>query len=202
MPTIRFNKHPAYVTVTDGVSIAAAYWRSSWGLWVLPVAAIVLVNGLAQVVFGGSRLDPALLSGAGSATRPYVFPVLTPAQIAGPLATSLVGLVANWFLTAIAVAGLRNRTITAGWVVLGGFRSIGSALLIGIVAAVVIGLFVVAAAVAPILLFATIAAVPAAMYVAYRLSFWTFAVFDEMGVMDAARFSWRISQASVLRIIG
>jgi hypothetical protein len=201
LPTIHFTKHPAYVTVIDGISMAATYWRASWALWILPVAAIVLVNGLAEIVFGNAKLDSTTITGGGFG-RPLTFPKLTPAQIAGPLATSLVGLVANWFITAIAVAGLRNRPVTAGWVVVGGLRSIGAALLIGMALTLGFGLLIGAAAISPILLLALFVVVPAAVYVSSRLWFWTLAVFDEMGVMDAARFSWHISQASVLRILG
>jgi hypothetical protein len=202
LPTIRFTKHPAYVTVTDGVSMAATYWRDSWTLWILPVAAIVLVYGLAEIVFGSSTLDSRTLFGTGSPGRTVTFAALAPAQIAGPLATGLVGLVANWFLTAIAVAGLRNRPVTASWVVVGGLRSIGAALLIGIVVAAVIAVYIILTAITPLVLITLLGVLPAALYVSYRLSFWTLAVFDEMGVMDAARFSWHISQASVLRILG
>ena len=202
MPTFRFNIHPAYVTVGNGVSMAARYWRASWSLWVLPVAAMVLVSGLSEIVFGSSTLDSRAFYNAGSFGRPYVFPTLTPAQIAGPLATLLVSMVATWFLTAIAVAGLRNRTVTASWVVTGGVRTIAMTLLtslvMGIVAVVLVAFFVLS----PILLLALFVIVPVGSYVYLRLAFWNVALFDDMGVIDAALFSWRITQGSVTRLIG
>jgi hypothetical protein len=201
LPTIRFTKHPAYVTVTDGVSMAATYWRASWALWILPVAAIVLVNGLAEFVFGNAKLDSTMFSG-GTFGRPFTVPKLTPAQIAGPLATGLVGLVANWFLTAIAVAGLRNRPVTAAWVVVGGLRTIIMSLLAGLAFGLVFAVFIALFVLSPIFLLALLVAVPVGLYIYLRLAFWNVAVFDDLGVIDAARFSWRITEGSILRLLG
>ncbi len=202
MPTIRFNYHPAYITVSHGLAVAARYWRESWPLWILPVAAIVLVNGLAWVVFGSTTLDTPnyfLNGGAGRAPR---VPTFTPAQLAGPLATGLIGMVAQWFIAAVAIAGLRGRHITAGWVISAGLGTIGAALLgtMAMITAVAVGILMTA--ISPLLLLGLVAVVPAAIYMGLRLAFWTLAIFDGHGVIGGARFSWLITQGSVLRMIG
>ena len=203
VPTIRFNYHPAYIRLSDGLSVALRYWRASWTLWILPVVAIVVVNGLAAVVFGSTTFDARSLGMGGAFGRAYTMPTLTPALIAGPLATMLVSLVAGWYITAVAVAGLRGRAITVPWVVSAGLGTMAAALL-GVVAMLgVVAVCVIAAAISPLLLIVGLfMAVPASIYVSLRVTFWTIAIFDGHGVIEGLRFSWLITQGSVLRLLG
>ncbi len=202
MPTIHFSYHPAYITLSDGMRVAARYWRASWPLWILPVIAIVLVNGLTAVVFGSSALDARSLGISGSFTRPYTMAAITPALIAGPIATALVSLVAGWFITAVAVAGLRGRPITPAWVISAGLGTIGAAIIGGGAAVAVILALAVATAISPILLLSLFFIVPAGIYIGLRLTFWTLAIYDGFGVMGGARFSWLITKGSTLRLLG
>ncbi len=202
MPSIRFSYHPAHITIGDGLAVAGRYWRASWSLWILPVIAVVLVNGLASAVFASTSLDTRSFFPTGGAGSAYTMPVMTPAQIAGPLATSLVGLVAEWFMAAIAIAGLRGRPITAGWVISAGLGTIGAAILTGVAVVIAIAVCVLMAATLPLLLVGLIVVVPVAIYVGVRLTFWTLAIFDGYGVIGGAKFSWHLSQASVLRMVG
>ena len=47
MATIRFDRHPAYVTVGDGLSMAASFWAASPEQWIIPVVAVALVKRVA-----------------------------------------------------------------------------------------------------------------------------------------------------------
>ena len=201
MPTIQFNRHPATVSLDDAVSMAVYFARESWQLWILPVAAIVLVNVLAALVFGNTALNSSPFQ-LRPGTNPYAPLTLTPAEIAGPLAVGLVTLVAGWFVTAISVAGLRGRPITSGWVIGAGLRSIGAALLIILVATLVIAVFAALVAISPIFLLSLLLLVPAAFYAAIRLLFWGIAIFDGAGVLNGLRATWHLTRNSLLRLLG
>lgn len=202
MPTIRFDRHPATITIGDGLAAAFRYWRASWMLWILPVAAMVLVNGLAYVAFGSTTIDPRAFESAGAGTRAFVMPALAPSVLAGPLAVALVSLVVDWFLTAIAVAGLRGRPITADWVIGAGLRTFVAELLTGFVALAVSLVIVVVAVAAPVVLIGLFLLVPIGVYVLIRITFWNLAIFDGAGVLGGFDLAWRISRDSVLRMLG
>lgn len=201
MPTIRFDRHPAWVTIGDGLSIAFGYWRASWQLWILPVAAMVLVNVLVAVVFGRTALDAQLFYPAGP-SRSFVMPDLPPSLVAGPLAVALVSLVVDWFLTVIAVAGLRGRPITTAWVIGAGLRTFAASLLTGFVGLAVSLVVVIVAVAVPVALLGLVVLVPVAVYLLVRIAFWNVAIFDGAGVLQGLDVTWRISRGSVLRMFG
>jgi hypothetical protein len=198
---IAFTRPPAQIGIGDGLRLAARYWRASVDRWILPVVAVALASGLAAWLFEGSASDPAtgqrLLQAAvdGVPLEPGVLPRL----VAGPLAVAIVSLVAGWFLTANAIAGLRGRDPAAGWVIAGGLRSLGANILVGLVVlSLLLPLFAMGAAG----LLIAVAALPFGLYVFLRLTFWTLALFDGSSIGAGFGVSWTITRRSVLRVIG
>ena len=62
MWSIRFESPPAAVTVGEGVSAAARYWRETLELWILPVVAVGIIGGAATWLLGSVALDQATIS--------------------------------------------------------------------------------------------------------------------------------------------
>ena len=122
-----------------------------------------------------------------------------PHLVAGPLAVAIVSLVAGWFLTANAIAGLRNREVTLRWVVVGGLRSFVANLLVGLV---VVATLIPLLALGGVGLLVALAALPVGIYLLLRVSFWTLAVFDGEGIGTGFGTSWTITRGAVLRVIG
>jgi hypothetical protein len=198
---IEFAVPPAQVSVGDGLTMAARYWAASVERWILPVIAIALASGLTTWLFRESLSDRETLQRlvSMSASNTPLDPGEVPQLVAGPLAVAIVSLVAGWFLTANAIAGLRNREVTLRRTVAGGLRSFVANLLIGLV---------VVAALIPLLglgavgLLVALAAFPVAIYLLLRVSFWSLAVFDGEGIGPGFGTSWTITRGAVLRVIG
>lgn len=199
MHTIPFSRSAAWVTIGEGLTLGARYWAATWERWVLAVAAVALTDGLATWLLGSTLLDQAtmtqlMLPGGGG-----IDPSALPGLLAGPLAVSMVSLVADWFLYANAVAGLRGREVTLGWVLGAGLRTL---LLLAGVALVLSGVVAILALLGPVGLLLMLGAVPVVVYLAFRLQFWVIGVFDGLGVTAAARSSLEITRRAVLRVVG
>ena len=198
---IVFARPPAQTGIGEGLSVAARYWAASAERWVLPVVAVALASGLATWLFPASLSDVATLqrlmrmSLDGSSVDPSEVPRL----VAGPLAVSIVGLVAGWFITANAIVGLRGREESLRWVVTGGLRSFAVSLLTGLT---LISTALFSVAFGTLGGFVLLIAIPVGTYLLLRLSFWTLAVFDGERVSAGLALTWTISRRAVLRILG
>ena len=126
MTRIRFTRSPAFATVAEGLTLAAAYWRASVERWVLAVVAVAVVNGLVGWLFGSTVIDQQTMARVlvPGASGPAIDPAELPRLLAGPLAVGIVSIVAKWFLVANAIAGLRGRDVTLPWVLRSGLRAL------------------------------------------------------------------------------
>ncbi len=199
MHTIPFTRSAAWVTIGEGLSLGARYWAATWERWVLAVVAVALTDGLATWLLGSTLLDQATMTQLMLPGANAIDPSALPRLLAGPLAVGVVSLVAGWFLYANAVAGLRGREVTLGWVLGAGLRTL---LMLAGVAFVLTGFFAVLALLGPLGLLAMAGALPMLVYLALRLQFWVVGVFDGLGVTAAARSSLEITRRAVLRVAG
>ncbi len=206
MDTIRFDRHPATVTLGNGENMAARYLVATWALWIGPVVALAI----ASVVVSALAANTAFYSGFDSGFRYLprseqfreVADFVVPFLGAG-LVLAVTGLVISWYYTAIAIRGLRGRPITAAWVLGAGLRSLAGSILIGLVGLACWAAFAVLVLVTGgIALLGLLVLIPAAVYVAIRLFFWNLAVFDGAGILEAFRASWEFSTGAVLRMLG
>jgi hypothetical protein len=200
-PTIAFTRSPASVTIGEGLSLGARYWRESWVRWLLPVIAVGLANGLAQLLLGSSMSDTQAISQALAGGT--IDPSLVPSLIAGPLAIMIISFGASWFLYANAITGLRGTVLPLGRIVLAGLGVVVSSLalitLMLLVFFVTLPLLSVLGILGLILLLAML---PLLFYLVFRLEFWSYGLFDGHGLAAAAQLSWEISRRAVLRIFG
>jgi hypothetical protein len=197
MKTMPFERSPVDVTISEGLSIGARYWAGSWDRWVLAVVAVGLANGLVAWLFPSAAIDDAtmqtmLQSGTADAS-------IVPSLLAGPLAVTVVGLVADWFLTANAIAGLRGREVTLSWVVRAGVRTLVVILAVSMLLTVLLMLVTV---LGPIGLVLVVGLVPLVVYIAVRFAFWELALFDGAGVEGSLRRSWALTDGAALRVFG
>jgi hypothetical protein len=199
--TVRFSRSPALVTLGEALGLAARYWAESWERWVLPVVAVAATNGLATGLLGGAVLDArtmqSLLVPAVDGTA--IDPAQLPRLVAGPIAVTVVSIVAGWFLLANAVAGIRGREVTLSWVIGAGVRTLAAAMLLG---ATVTALLAFMLAFRAIGLLLALAAFPALLYVLVRLTFWGTAIFDGASITASLARSWAITRGAVLRVFG
>jgi hypothetical protein len=197
-PTIPFARSPAAVTLGEAMGLAARYWSASWDRWLLAVIAVGLSSGLAELLLGSSSIDQRALTealGPGGSLDA----VAVPALLAGPLAVALVSLVADWFLYANAILGLRGGQLSLRRVLGAGLRVLLVALLVAPAALLLVSLL---AALGPVGLVVALGLVPAAFYVGLRLQLWTIGVFDGRGIADAVSTSWSLTRGAVLRVLG
>ncbi len=201
MPSISFARSPVFVTIGEGLRVAARYWRSSAERWILPVAAVALVNGLAGWVFGGAALNQATLESllVTGPDGPSIDASGLPRLLAGPLAVGLVTIVAEWILVANAIAGLRGREIGLRWVLASGLRAFAADM---IVAAGLVMLLLTALTLGAAGLIVLLLLLPLLVYLGIRLQFWTLAIFDGFGITDALRATWTTTRGGVLRVFG
>lgn len=200
MKTIQFERPAAFVTLREALSLGGRYWRATWDRWLLAVLAVGIASGLVTWLFpvsavGSQALAQALMPGTAGALDPSALPAL----LAGPLAVGLVGLVADWFLIANAVAGLRGREVTGGWVLSAGLRTLLAVIAVSFAATTVLMLML---ALGVIGLGLVLVAFPALIYLAIRLQFWMLGVFDGLGVGGGLRTSWALTRHAVLRVVG
>lgn len=198
---IPFESAPADVAIGEGVTIASRYWTATVERWVLAVVAVGLVNGLVTWLFLDALLDQAALNRLmlQVANDEPLDPGVLPRLVAASLGTALVTLVAGWFLSANAIAGLRGREVTLAWVLGAGLRSFAAILLVAMTFLLVFSTAILLRAIG---VFALVALIPVAWYVLIRLSFWSLAIFDGSGIAAAAAASWALTRRAVLRTLG
>jgi hypothetical protein len=208
-----FSHHPTAISVSDGVQDAFQYLQKSWQTW-LPVVGVVAACALVTHAIVGS-LDINALYHQDVITGRVVWNPDAWSKVSGALAARLVDAVlsgiAGWVFYATAIAGLRNRPVTLAGVVGRGLTTVLSGLIVAAAAIVLVtGLFLGAAAVAIaapgigrlLIVLLIVAAVPGAIYVVIRLIFTGLAIFDGFGPIGGIQESWRLSQGSVLRMLG
>ena len=130
-----------------------------------------------------------------------------PGLIGFVLLLVIGGLALYWIAMALAIGGLPGRRMTPDRAIGAGLRTIVLGILYLVVAVpamfalVALGLVAGDAAIWLLLLF-----IPAVMFgfafVAIRLSFALYAIFDGVGIVDSLRLSWTISRGAMLRILG
>jgi hypothetical protein len=201
MTRIPFTRSPAFATIGEGLTLAAAYWRASVERWVLAVVAVAVVNGLVGWLFGSTVIDQQTMARVivPGASGPAIDPSELPRLLAGPLAVGLVSIVAKWFLVANAIAGLRGREVTLPWVLRSGLRALIADMLF---AMIVLALISTALAFGALGLIVLLGFLPVLAYVAIRLQLWTLAIFDGSGIAGGFATSWLLSRRTVIRMLG
>ena len=205
MPTIRFTSDPAAVTIGEGMSAAARYWRATIDLWSVPVALVAAVMAVT------TWLVAALVPGPG--TLPTYVPGMDPMTVIGPLlpqflvgtfVTGIASMMAGWVYLAIAIAGLRGYRVTPTWIIRSGLRTLLAdlALTLGFGAAFAMLALVSLAGGPGLVLVVLVTALVPAVYVAVRLIFWSLAIFDGSGIVGGIGATWRISRSGVARMLG
>jgi hypothetical protein len=126
-------------------------------------------------------------------------PATAPRLLAGPIAVAIVTLVAEWFLYANAIAGLRGGELSLGRIVAAGLRVL--AVLLVLTPALLL-LFVAIALLGPAGGLLLLALLPLLLIAGLRLSFWMLVVFEGRGIVESLQSSWSISRGGLLRIFG
>jgi hypothetical protein len=200
-PRIELPVNPADAGLVVALKAAGRYWAATPANWVLPVAAVALVNVLAVLLLGGATISTQQMQAviATGPQGPDLDMAKVPSLVAGPVAVGIVSVVARWFLVANAIAGLRGRDLAAGWILGAGVRSFAADMLVSLS---VVGLFSVAVSMGPAGLLVMLAALPLGVYVGLRLTFWTLSIFDGSSLAGGAATSWQVTRRGVLRVLG
>jgi hypothetical protein len=206
VPIIAFTSDPAGVTLGEGLSLSARYWRATIDLWSLPVALVAAVTALVTWLVGGlapAPGSPPTTWAPGMDPMAVIGPYL-PGFLASTFVTGTVSMVAGWVYLAIAVAGLRGYRVMPGWIVRRGLRAFAVDVLLTLgFGAVFAILAILALAGGPgvvIVVMAT-AFVPA-VYLSVRLIFWSLAIFDGADIGQGLGATWLISRGAVARMLG
>jgi hypothetical protein len=198
----RLSTHPAYITVTQGVQDAFHYLSVTWQKWVPAILVVAACTFVATAIFG------VFTTTAVYHTDPYTGELVYSPNYSGLawgyLAISgLAGLVAGWVFAGTAIAGLRNRPLTAEFVVIRGLWSFLADILLGVVVGVgAIVLLVITVMVPPIGILMLLAAIPILIYLYIRVVFYRLAIFDGFGPIEGIREAWRLSDGSAMRLFG
>lgn len=208
-----FSHHPTAITVSDGIQDAFLYLQKSWRTW-LPVVGVIAACALVTRALVGS-IDVRTLYHQDVYTGRVVWNPDALNKLWGTAAAGLVvGLlswIGGWVFYATAIAGLRNRSVMLSGVIVRGLVSLLSGLVVAVVAIfVVTSLLMVGIAIAVVvppvggllIILWALAAIPVSVYLLVRLIFTSLAVFDGFGPIAGIRESWRLSQGSVLRMLG
>ena len=206
MPSISFSSDPAGITLGEGLSVAARYWRVTVDLWSLPVAIVAAVTTVVAWLIG----EVAPMPGALPATfTPGVDPMTVvgpylPGFLASTFVTGSVSMVAGWVYLSIAVAGLRGYRVMPGWIVRRGLRAFVADVLVmlGFGAAFAVLAILSLAGGPGFTVVVTITALVPAIYLAVRLVFWSLAIFDGAGIGQGLGATWLVSRGAVARMLG
>ena len=206
MPTIAFTSDPAGITIGEGLSVAARYWRATIDLWSLPVAVVAAVTaGVAWLIGEVAPAPGALPATYAPGTDPMalVGPYL-PGFLAGTFITGTVSMVAGWVYLSIAVAGLRGYRVMPGWIVRRGLRTFVADILLTLAfGAAFASLATLSLAGGPgLVVVVIITALVPTIYLSVRLIFWSLAIFDGAGIGEGLGATWLISRGAVARMLG
>jgi hypothetical protein len=205
-PTMPFSSDPAGISLGEGLSVAARYWRASIDLWSLPVAIVAAVAAVATwAVASLAPVPPALPTSyvPGMDLMALIGPFL-PQFLVGTFVTGTATMLAGWVYVAIAVAGLRGYRVMPGWILRRGVRSFGADLLLTVAFAAVfalLGLLSMTGGPGLVLVVMVTAFVPA-IYVSIRLALWSLAIFDGADIVEGFHATWGISRGAVARMLG
>ena len=210
MTPIPFRVNPAFITIGDAIELAVAHLRANVAIWVVPTMIYTLVAGALTWAVTDAFLGQLMQFRAEAVTAEAMSQAFLdnlPGLIGFFLLLTIGGLAVYWIAMAIAVGGLPGRRMTPDQAVGAGLRTIALGILYLVVAIpamfalVAVGLIVGDAAIWFLLLF-----IPAVMfgfaYLAIRLSFALYAIFDGVGILDSVRVSWAISRGGMVRIFG
>ena len=206
MTIIPFTSDPAGVTLGEGLSAAARYWRATIDLWSLPVALVGA--SMAVVTWLVGSLGPApgaipLVYAPGTDPMTVLGPYL-PGFLASTLVTGAVSVAAGWVYLSIAIAGLRGYRVMPGWIVRRGMRTFVADVLLtlGFGAAFAV-LAVISLPGGPgLVLVVMVTAFVPAIYLSIRLIFWSLAIFDGAGIRQGLGATWLLSRGGVARMLG
>ena len=206
MPVISFSSDPAGITLGEGLSIAARYWRATIDLWSLPVAVVAAVTaGVAWLIGEVAPAPGALPATYAPGTDPMalVGPYL-PGFLAGTFITGTVSMVAGWVYLSIAVAGLRGYRVMPGWIVRRGLRTFVADILLTLAfGAAFASLATLSLAGGPgLVVVVIITALVPTIYLSVRLIFWSLAIFDGAGIRQGLDATWLVSRGAVARMLG
>jgi hypothetical protein len=200
-----FSTHPAAIDISEGIRAAFSYLRTSWQRWLPIVVAGAVVTGVLYSLIGSS--DTSKLYYVNQYTNEIVWYPDAANRLWGivavGLASTAVSVVSSWIFAAAAIAGLRNRPMTASFVVVRGLVTVVASIVIAIVAiGAVLALVVVIVAAPPLGLLLLFAAIPVSVYLWIRVIFYTLAIFDGCGPIEGISEAWRLSRRAVLRLFG
>jgi hypothetical protein len=210
MTPINFRVNPAFLTLGDALEMAIAHMRANLVIWLVPTAIYTLVAGaLTWAVtdaFLGRLIQNRYDAASAEAMAQLVLDNL-PGLIGFVVLLAIGGLALYWITMAFAIGGLPGRRMTPDRAIGAGLRTIVLGILYVVIAVpamfalVAVGLVAGEAAIWLLLLF-----IPAVMvafaFVAIRLAFALYAIFDGVGIIDSMRLSWTISRGAMLRILG
>jgi len=204
--TIPFTADPDAITMGEGLSVAARYWRATIDLWSLPVAVVAAVAAVVSWLVGGLATTAGTLAATpapGTDPMTILGPYL-PGLLASTFVTGTVSMVAGWVYLSIAVAGLRGYRVMPGWIIRRGLRTFIADVLLTLgfgAAFAVLALLSLAGGPGLVLVVMVTAFVPA-MYVSVRLVFWSLAIFDGAGIRQGLGATWLLSRGAVARMLG
>jgi len=206
------SHHPTAINVSDGIQDAFKYLQTSWRKW-LPAVGVIAACSFVMYVLAGS-IDTGTLYHTDPSGH-VVWNSDALSKVSGPvvvaIANWILSLVGGWVFYATAICGLRNRPLAVSGVIVRGLVTVASSLIV--VAAVILLFMAVSAVVVVVavvssglgvllMLLLILAAIPLGIYVGIRLIFSGLAIFDGFGPIAGLRESWRLSQGSVLRMLG
>ena len=210
MTPIPFRVNPAFVTLGEAVELTIAHMRGNLVIWLVPTAVYTLVAGALTWAVTDAFLGPLLqyrYDAASAEALAATFLDNVPGLVGFVLLLVIGGLALYWIAMALAIGGLPGRRMTPDRAIGAGLRTIVLGILFIVVAVpamialVALGLVAGDAAIWLLLVF-----IPAVMigfaFVAIRLSFALYAIFDGVGIVDSLRLSWTISGGAMLRILG
>ena len=222
MTPIPFRANPAFVTVGEGFELTVAHLRANLALWTVPTLIYTLVVGALTYAFAQRFMswtttftrDPETSQAAAEEAIRQLSENI-PAFIGLGVLFIIGSIALNWIAMALAVGGLPGRRMTPDIAIAAGLKTIVLGILFvgAVLALTVLGILVlvgVGGAASPngagLVLLLLLVLVPASIvvyaYLAARLTFATFAIFDGVGIVDSLRVSWNISRGGVLRILG
>ena len=166
------------------------------------MVAVGIIGGAATWLLGSVALDQATIS-SDIRERGDIVAVLLlvlPQILVLTAVTTVVAILASWVYVAIAIAGLRGRALTAGWIVGAGLRTLVAGIIQTAAVLVAFGLAILLGGPLALILFLVL--IVPAIYLSLRLTFWQYAIFDGDGIIPGLRTTWAISRGGVLRIAG
>ena len=211
MTPIPFRTNPAFTSLGDALELGVSHLRANPVIWGVPTIIYSLVAGALTWAFVERftglfvpyTRDPEALERMGQA-----FLANLPALIGFGILLAIGGVAIYWVAMALAVGGLPGRTMTPDHAIGAGLRTIALGILYVVLAVPILiastALIVIAfrADAGWLLLLLVPVLFVAFAYIAIRLSFALYAIFDGVGIIDSVRLSWRIAQGGMLRIVG